>query len=144
MPSDHVTRMTLSAIVIVTACSNPQVSKDTPTIDQVITEAVTSTVAINREVSKIEKRLTTPTITFDEPFRINWKGPVTPLIDSLAERIKYRVEYLPKPTIHPIQVVVLGEFTTLREILDAINISTFGRAVISANADQKVLIVDYQ
>ena len=144
MPSDHVTQMTLSAIVLLTACSNPQVSKDISTIDQMIAEAVTSTVEINREVSDIEKRVTTPTITFDEPFLINWKGPLKPLIDSLAEHIKYRVEHLHRPTIHPIQVVVLGEFTTLREMLDAINISTFGQAIIAANADQKVLIIDYQ
>ena len=144
MPSDYVTRMTLSAIAILTACSNPQASKDISTIDQVIAEAVTATVEINREVSEIETRLTTPIITFDEPFLINWKGPLKPLIDSLAERIKYQVEHLHRPTTHPIQVVVLGEFTALGEILDAINISTFGQAIIAANADQKVLVIDYQ
>lgn len=149
--------ITTLTFLVLAACSDHSPAPNNSEIDRAIADAVTSTIAINKAVSEIEKRHANlpvppsvgaetakiPPMTFVPPLHINWTGPLKPLIESLGNHAGYRIEKRSKPLINPVQIAVSGEFNNLAEAIDSINNAAFGHAAIMADRSQKMITIEY-
>ena len=160
-PSAHIyflATITTLVVLVLAACSNHRPPPNNSEIDRAIADAVTSTIAINKAVSEIERRQANlpssqpvgaatakiPPVIFVPPLDINWTGPLKPLIESLGNHVGYRVEKRTKPPINPVQIAVSGEFTNLAEAINSINDAAFGHATIMADRSRKVITIEYR
>ena len=148
------------ALAGLAACSNDKVSQPDAAaqeVDAIIAAAVAKTAAANAAVSEIEKQAngfvseaarTPDSETEEDSFRqqhvaVEWKGPIAPLLDSLARRIGYELIVSGKPPANPVQVAVTGFSGLPPDAVAAIDIAAFGFAKVAADESNKTITLAY-
>ena len=154
-----------SALAGLAACSNDKISQPDAAaqeVDAIIAAAVAETAAANSAVSRIEKHAvgfaaetvfeaagTQDTETEEDRFRpqriaVDWKGPVAPLLDSLARHIGYKLIVSGRPPANPVQVAVNGFSGLPLDAVAAIDAAAFGFASVAADMSNKTITLAYR
>ncbi len=150
-------------IAILASCTHDAVPASTPDpAEAEISDALVATANANAKVAEIEKRLanldgsqiraktrqteTEPVATGTEPagpVRIDWNGPVEPLLHSIARLARYSVVVTGNPPVNPLQVSVTGFEGQPLDAVRKIDGSVFGAARITAKAESRTITLVY-
>ena len=125
-------------------------------------EALTATAEANAKVAEVEKglaRLPTKRLapaTADTPpapaparrdpslpVRIDWNGPVEPLLHSLARLTGHSLTIAGKPPINPLQVAVTGFSGHPLDAIAEIDTAAFGAATITVDHAGRTITLAY-
>ena len=148
---------------ILASCTHDAVPASTPDpAESEISNALVATANANARVAEIEKRLaklddsqiraktrrteTNPAATGTEPatpVRIDWNGPVEPLLHSIARLARYSVVVTGNPPVNPLQVSVTGFVGQPLDAIGEIDGSVFGVARITAEAGSRTITLVY-
>ena len=148
---------------ILASCTHDAVPASTPdTAESEISAALVATANANAKVAEIEKRLaklddsqiqprtrqteSEPAATGTEPaapVRIDWNGPVEPLLQSIARLARYSVVVTGNPPVNPLQVSVTGFEGPPLDAIGKIDGSVFGAARITAESEGRTITLAY-
>lgn len=151
-------RLMVMVILIVSACTASRDVNEDPDseIDAILAAAMAATAHASQTVAEIEKRRAdlpaTPAVDDGDsreiqssagPIKINWNGPVEPLVKGLADFAGYRFRVIgPHPT-NPVWVSVSGEFENPIVAIPTLSDSVYGHAQITGDDKERLITIEY-
>ncbi len=151
-------RLMVMVILIVSACTASRDVNEDPDseIDAILAAAMAATARASQTVAEIEKRRVdfsaTPAVDDGDsheiqssagPIKINWNGPVEPLVKGLADFADYRFLVIGPHPANPVWLSVSGEFENPIIAIPTLNDSVYGHAQITADDKERLITIEY-
>ncbi|MCY3878944.1 MAG: DotD/TraH family lipoprotein [Rhodobacteraceae bacterium] len=135
------------------ACSatvDHAIKPDDTAIDAIIAEAAAQSASASEAVAMVEKHAAglqqvpdMPGPDATDPVRIDWQGPVEPLLDRLAAHMNYQWRSAGQPPANPVIVTVAAFNGAPLHAIPKLDAALYGHATIRAVPSRRMLVLDY-
>ena len=142
------------ALLMLVGCAPelPPIDEPDP-VEVEIAGAMAATARANAAVAELEKNLaglqtvSNATVVSNpaesEALRIDWNGPLEPLLDSVARLAGYSVVIAGTPPVNPVTVAVTKFSGTPAEVIQAVDRAAFGFARITSDRESREITLEY-